>query len=135
MVWMFEEEAINLLEKSEDCYTWAEGVKLVLSYVQQNASVCLCALESKNVGRPYLQRLMFQDAYAIMNRFIAAMEIPAKKDDQEFIATFYTQALVTSLIHWLENGMKQTPDEMIELLDITMNGAIKAALERSAARK
>lgn len=132
MVWMIETEMLQLLEKSDSCLTWDDGIYLVLEYIKENAKVCLCAYQS--IGRETLERLFYKDVRVMMQKFISTLteDIPAKPEHVSFIGDFYTKALVGSLERWLNTGMKQTPEEMIELFDITMHGNIEAALRRSA---
>lgn len=135
MVWMFNTELLALLEKSENCITWDEGILLVLEYVEQNRAVCLCAYNS--IGRDAMQRLFMENTKAIMQRFIdnIVADTPAKAEDVEFICEFYTIAFVGNLAQWLRFPQGRTPEDMIRLIDIAMNGNIKAAIERSAVQK
>lgn len=132
MCWMFDTEMVQLLEKSDSCVTWDEGVYLVLEYVKRNEKVCLCAFHS--VGWEMLERMFYKDTRAIMQKFIDNLleDIPAKPEHIAFIGDFYTKAFVSCLANWLNTGMKQTPDEMVALLDIAMHGNIENALRRSA---
>ena len=134
MEWMFEREAIELLKKSEDCFTWDEGMLLVLRYVQENSTVCLCALNS--LRRDTLQRLFYQDVAAIMERFVASLSdgLHPKEEDAIFIRDFYTRALVSALVQWLHGGMTLSPEQMIDRIDVAMHGAVLAALQRSSER-
>ncbi len=135
MYWTFENEMIELLKKSENCISWDEGCYLVLQYVKENEKVCLCAYES--IGWEMLERLFYKDVRAVMQNFvdILAETIQANKEDIDFIADFYTRAFVSCLANWLHHGLKTSPEELIDRLDICMHGNIKAALERSADRK
>lgn len=55
MEWMFNEELLMLLKKSEDRVTWEECIHLVFQYVEENRAVFLCAYNC--VGREVLQRM------------------------------------------------------------------------------
>ena len=135
MEWMFNNEMVSLLRKSEDCLTWDDGILLLLRYAQDNRAVCLCAYES--VGYDALRRMFFQSVASILKVFIDNLnaDIGAKPEHVDFITGFYTQAFASSLLSWIQDGMKQTPEEMIKLLDITMHGNIAGALRRSATEK
>ena len=50
--WMFDTELLTLLEKSENCMTWDDGILLFMRYLEKNRKVCLCAYNS--VGREML---------------------------------------------------------------------------------
>ena len=57
-----------------------------------------------------------------------------KEEDVTFIRDFYTRALVSTLVQWLESGITLSPETMIERIDVAMNGAVLAALQRSSER-
>ena len=135
MEWMFNTEMIDLLRRSEDCLTWDEGILLLLQYVQDNKRVCVCAYES--VGYDTLKRMFFGSARAMLSRFADTLlsDIDAVPEHVDFILDFYTQAFASCLLEWIQSGMKQSPKEMIALLDITAHGCIASAFQRSAESK
>jgi len=129
---MFNTELLALLEKSEDCVTWDEGILLALRYADKNRAVCLCAYNG--IGRETLERFFRGSAEEIMRKYIENMaaEIPAKPEHIRFIIDFYTDSLAGAAVHWLQDPEGRTPEQVVEMLDITLRGNIRAALERSA---
>ncbi len=130
--WMFETEAIDLLKKADDVYTWDQGVLLLLQYVEQNSKVCLCAYNS--LGRPTLERMFYQDVAGVMKKYVDSnlSDIPADPDEKAFIMDFYVRAFVSVLAAWMCQGMKKSPDEMLDLIGLTVRDGIRDALLRSA---
>lgn len=135
MQWMFTDELLELLKKSETIATWDEGILEVLRYVEENRKICLCAYNS--VGRDFLRQLFSDRTEEIMEKFMSGLleEIPAKEEDIAFIRDFYTMALVSALIQWMIRPEGRTPEDMVRSIDVAMHGAIKEALTRSAERK
>ncbi len=133
--WTFDTEAIELLKKSKDYMTWDEGLLLMLQYIKDNEKVCLCAYNS--LGWRVLERMISKDTIPLMRQFVEqlAVNTSAKPDHIAFITEFYATALVGCYAKWLSGGMKQTPEEMIDLIYIAMYGGIEVALERSAKSK
>lgn len=132
LVWTFNEETDALLKKCENCITLDEGIILALRYVEKERAVCLSAYNS--IGRDTLERFLHKNAEEIMRRFIEnlAGEIPAKPEHVQFVTEFYTDAIASVLVRWLRSPDGRTPEQLTELLIITMHGNIQAALERSA---
>lgn len=130
--WMFETELLELLKKSENCLTWDEGILLVLEYVEQNRKVCLCAYNS--LGREAMQRYFFDSTKTILQRFVDVLleEIPAKKENVDFIVEFYTVAMTGELAIWLKNPNGRTSKDMVNLIGMVMKENIKNSLLRSA---
>ncbi len=130
--WMFETEAIDLLKKADDLYTWDQGVLLLLQYVEQNSKVCLCAYNS--LGRSTLERMFYQDVAGVMEKYVDSTlaDIPADPDEKTFIMDFYVRAFVSVLAAWMCQGMKKPPDKMLDLIGLTVKDGIRDALLRSA---
>lgn len=132
MKWTFETELLSLLKQSKDCVTWEDGLLLMLRYIQENRKVCLCAYNS--IGRDTLQHIFLKNTKAIMRQFVDTVsgDIPAKTEHKEYITEFYTMALVSAAAQWLLNPKGRSPEDVIELIDISIHGDIEAALRRSA---
>ena len=70
--WMFQEEAVSLLEQREGALLWQEGLLQLFRYLQENRKVCLCAL--KSLGRDYVKRFFRENIYNIIYRSVEQME-------------------------------------------------------------
>lgn len=131
--WTCDREAVELLKRSDSCLTWDEGILLLLRYIQQNESLCRCALDG--LGRKYLRKFLEGDALSIMGNIVRelanGLDIEVDEKVINFITLFYTSAIAEALITWMSNGLKESPEEMVRLLDITLHGNIEAALKRS----
>ena len=55
-----------------------------------------------------------------------------QEDGKEFVARFYTLSLCSLVVHWMKNGMKESPEDLIEKLSLTIQGNIRSAMERFA---
>lgn len=132
MKWTFETEMLSLLKQSKDCVTWEDGLLLMLRYVQENRKVCLCAYNS--VGRDTLQHIFLKSTKAIMRQFVDTVseDIPAKPEHKEYITEFYTMALASAAAQWLLTPKGRSPEDLMELIDISIRGDIEVALRRSA---
>ena len=75
--WMFQEEAVALLQKHEGTLLWQEGLLQLFRYIEQNREVCLCAL--KSVGREHLKRFFEADIHAIIHRAVEQIGARASK--------------------------------------------------------
>ena len=75
--WMFQEEAVALLQQYEGTLLWQEGLLQLFRYIEQNREVCLCAL--KSVGREHLKRFFEADIHAIIHRAVEQIGARASK--------------------------------------------------------
>ena len=130
--WTFENEVLDLLMQSKNLSTWKDGLLLSLNYIIENKKFCLCAYNS--LDWRVFDRMLSRIAVPVVKSFIEEIgkDIPAKPEHIDFLADFYTSALACIYAKWLSTGMKQTPDEIVELIYIAIFDNIAPALERSA---
>lgn len=133
--WMFQNEAISLLQQQEGALLWKEGLLQLFRYLEENRAVCLCAL--KSVGREHIRRFFEADIYAIIHRTIEQLgeEIGVRTTldsfvDVELLTHFYVVALAGLLESWLLGEIERTPEELIQFADMILNDQVTGASSR-----
>lgn len=133
--WMIENEAISLLKQQEGALLWKEGLLQLFRYLEENRTVCLCAL--KSVGRDHLRRFFEADIYAIIHRTIEQLTenigLHNNLDsfvDVEMLTHFYVVALAGMIESWLLGEIDRTPEQLIQFVDIILNDQINGAAAR-----
>lgn len=133
--WMIENEAISLLKQQEGALLWKEGLLQLFRYLEENRTVCLCAL--KSVGRDHLRRFFEADIYAIIHRTIEQLTenigVHSNLDsfvDVEMLTHFYVVALAGMIESWLLGEIDRTPEQLIQFVDIILNDQINGAAAR-----
>ena len=132
MRWMFQEEAVSLLRQHEGTLLWQEGLLQLFRYIEENRTVCLCALRS--VGREHLKRFFETDIHAIIHRTVeqfghevGAISAGATEADIELTTHFYVVALTGMLESWLLGEIDRTPEELISFADRTLTDQVQGA--------
>lgn len=81
--WMFDQEAVALLREHEGVMLWQDGLLQLFQYLQENRTVCLCALHS--LSREHLKRFFQTDIHAIIQstiqRIVIALNYHASDDE------------------------------------------------------
>lgn len=133
--WMIENEAISLLKQQEGALLWKEGLLQLFRYLEENRTVCLCAL--KSVGRDHLRRFFEADIYAIIHRTIEQLTenigVHNNLDsfvDVEMLTHFYVVALAGMIESWLLGEIDRTPEQLIQFVDVILNDQINGAAAR-----
>lgn len=133
--WMFQNEAISLLQQQEGALLRKEGLLQLFRYLEENRAVCLCAL--KSVGREHIRRFFEADIYAIIHRTIEQLgeEIGVRTTldsfvDVELLTHFYVVALAGLLESWLLGEIERTPEELIQFADMILNDQVTGASAR-----
>ncbi len=141
--WMFQEEAVSLLQQHQGTLLWQEGLLQLFRYIEANRAVCLCALRS--VGREHLKRFFQSDVHAIIHRTveevgreIGAVRAGVTREDMDLMTHFYVVALSGMLESWLLGEIDRTPEELVDFADRLLQEHIQGARmrweEASAAR-
>jgi len=52
--------------------------------------------------------------------------------DKVFIANFYSHAFVGIFFDWIRGGMKQKPEDLIDMMGRLLNGSIYDVLQRGS---
>ena len=133
--WMFQNEAISLLQKHEGTLLWKDGLLQLFRYLEENREVCLCAL--KSVGRDHIWRFFESDIYAIIHRTVEQLSVnigagEARDDvvDVEMLTHFYVIALAGIVESWLMGEIDRTPEELIQFADVILNDQVRGAAAR-----
>lgn len=133
--WMFQNEAISLLQQQEGALLWKEGLLQLFRYLEENRAVCLCAL--KSVGREHIRRFFEADIYAIIHRTIEQLgeDIGVRTTldsfvDVELLTHFYVVALAGIVESWLLGEIDRTPEELIQFADMILNDQVTGAMAR-----
>lgn len=132
MRWMFQEEAMSLLQKREGALLWQEGILQLFQYLEDNRAVCLCALNS--LGRDNIKRFFKADIYAVIGRVIAQMAEAVGYADEtgpvgglELLTHFYVVSLAGIMESWLLGEIGQSPRELIDFFDLMLKDFMRGA--------
>lgn len=128
--WTFQQETVQLLDVDESSLLWKEGLLQLIKYLDDNKEFCLCALQS--LGRGHLKRFLYSDISCILGRVIKSLgeKFNATEEYISFLTHFYTLSLAGLVESWLTGEMDQTPEEIIEMIDIFIQDQIRGAEHR-----
>lgn len=130
--WMFQQEAVALLQKQEGVLLWQEGLLQLFQYIQDNRAVCLCAL--KSLSRDHLKRFFLEDLHTIIYRTVMdlsqELSFPEARVECELIAQFYVIALCGVMESYLLGELDATPAHLIQFLDNMLQDQIRGATIR-----
>lgn len=129
--WMFQEEALSLIQKSDNCLTWQDGFQLFLQRVRENKAVFQCALNS--LGQEKLRNMFYQELTHLMGLFLADArgERQVSEAYQAFLSDFYIGALVGTVVAWIGRDMDVPEERLMAYLHLTMRGQIEEAFRRA----
>ena len=126
--WTIREEMFSRMEKQDSWTNWKDGVISILQYIKENEKICLCAYQS--VSRQLLRQFFYADAYDLFRQGIVVRgtDYDVSQGEIDFTAHFYTVGFVSVAEHWLIDGMKESPQELVHNLSVIAEGGIPGVL-------
>lgn len=123
--WMYQQEALTQLAQHEGISLWQEGLLQLFSYLQENKTVCLCTLNS--MGRDHLKQFFYTDLRDIIEKAVLSFPPGQSLSEEftEFLTHFYTISLAAVIESWLLGEFKQSPPELIDLIDNLLRHQIR----------
>ena len=109
--WMFQQDAEKLMKKYNNIDVWEQGFMELLCYIKKNKAVCMCTLHS--LARDELERFVYKDVHRLILGIMDEVggDLTVEEDGKEFVARFYTLSLCSLVVHWMKNGMKESPED------------------------
>ncbi|MCL6459425.1 MAG: TetR family transcriptional regulator C-terminal domain-containing protein [Gorillibacterium sp.] len=130
--WIYQTEAVASISAYRSYQTWTDGFYKIFLYIENNKALCMNTLHS--LARSHLETYL----YSVTNDLImgvvneVSINMQVEEKDKKFIANFYTLAFTGLVMQWLESGMKENPEIIIEKLNELIEGNFIRALHRYA---
>lgn len=129
--WMLDREAIDFLKSYTTLLTYEDAIRFVLNYVRENKYIAQFALDS--FGYYQLKQFFHKDIHNTLKNSIAEISDNMNVSDEylDFLANFYTFALVNLLLEWIQTGMKEDNDTVVLRVKTIVSGNIELALKNA----
>jgi len=126
--WTYKNEIGHILEDANNS-SWDIVIKGILSYIKDNKSMFTYTIQS--VGREHFEQAVYPNLYEFSKNKIykASSELEIPLDKIHFLANLQTITLLSVIIQWANNGMKENIDEIVQMLDMTLNSAMSNILQ------
>lgn len=130
--WIFLEEASAALANNRNIDTWQQGYCHVLMRLRDNKVLVINTYRSNH--REYLETFMFNVLFHVIYSVVEeqAQGMNVEKKHKEFIARFYSLAVVAMGLDWVHTDMKEDPEEIAEQVAVLVKGDFKKALNKYA---
>ena len=119
--WMYLNEVVLKIEQDD---TWIEKYKELFNYCLTNKNMVLNIYNCE--AQNYLLHFITRHSKPIIKNVIdqKSLELNIEEDDKEFLCSFYSGALGSLIINWIENGMKEDVNNIINKVQLLLTGNI-----------
>lgn len=130
---ILNDELVKFDEEFNNTLSWEESFILAISFILENKKATLNIFRS--IDQQYIDNYLYETYGKVMDKFIEneckLKNIKPKSEDIKLIRSFYQFALIGFLNHWIEEGLKDDPQEYIDRLGKLFEGNIERSLRIS----
>ena len=119
--WICIEDADKNLKEKGKFNSWQENFLSIFETIKKDKPFII------NICRSVpLDKLVYPLIYDVVND--KAKDKVVREEDKVFIANFYKYALVSEVLEWIKNDMKEDPQVIVNKISILLKGTIDQAL-------
>lgn len=127
--WIYTNDIIKELKDNDTYESWSDGLLFIFNYILENKKFIINTYNSD--GKDYLMNFLYtktsQSIIRVIEQKTENVEITA--ENKKFIANFYKYAFVGIIKEWIENGMKEKPENIINKLNLMLKTSFEEAIE------
>lgn len=132
--WIYYTEAIESIADYKSYDTWIDGIYRILLYLMNNKAFYINALNTPEQNG--FDRYLFKVTHELIKNVLdhVADSLDVSEEDKNFISDFYNHAFVGITLQWAKNGMKESPERIVNILKDIVEGSMLRAVTRHAKR-
>lgn len=126
--WSLKTELKEVLGKNKTYTTWQKGFLEILTYLNANKKIVLNIYNS--IDRDCLENHLNKEICNLILEIVneLAKDLNVSDKDKKYVVKFYRIALLGTILDWIGNNMTEDPQEIIDNLNIIIDGDIYRAL-------
>lgn len=126
LTWMFLNENALINKEVKD---WKEMVKMITKYANKNKNFVKHILESS--ARDLFEQFVYSYFYSqILRQFVTFdKENRFTSEERKFYVTYYTSAMTSCVILWIDQGMKEKVEDLLIKLEMLNNQFIPGLIK------
>ena len=127
--WIYLNEVIQSMDGKDTYDTWQQGFLSIFEYILDNKEFVKNTYNS--ISREFFLKFIYNQTKGLLMNIIEekSKKLNVKEEDKEFIANFYKYGFVGIVQDWIESGMKEKPNNIIDKLNSIIDGNFENALE------
>ena len=125
---MVSSSIMEIVSSHRDIDTWEEGMLAIFRAVEDESVLILNTVSS--IPRAQLERILTGPVEELILSVISddGRSQGIREDDREFIASFYSYAFIGILLDWIQSGMAEDPEIIMDRIEKVMDGAFERAV-------
>ncbi|MFD0898662.1 dihydroxyacetone kinase transcriptional activator DhaS [Loigolactobacillus binensis] len=132
LAWIFNTEAGTALEENLDFEHWTSSLLDLLNYLEDNRTFYrnALAISEQNSFDQYFLAHTKQLTDTVVRDLLKTKNIPLTGDYLNFLREYFSRAVVSVIVDWLQNGQPTTPRYLSQQLQTVIEDTISGFLKR-----
>ena len=126
--WSCVEDGTKALQGKKTYDSWAEGLTQIFEAVLENKPFIMNVY--RNVDRERMERYLYHLTYDLIVGVVQekSKDLDISGEDKKFIANFYKYGFVGIMLEWIQEGMKEDIEELVNKMSLTLHNTVTTSI-------
>ena len=126
--WSCVEDGTKALQGKKTYDSWTEGLTQIFEAVLENKPFIMNVY--RNVDRERMERYLYHLTYDLIVGVVQekSKDLDISGEDKKFIANFYKYGFVGIMLEWIQEGMKEDIEELVNKMSLTLHNTVTTSI-------
>ena len=126
--WSCVEDGTKALQGKKTYDSWTEGLTQIFGAVLENTPFIMNVY--RNVDRERMERYLYHLTYDLIVGVVQekSKDLDISGEDKKFIANFYKYGFVGIMLEWIQEGMKEDIEELVNKMSLTLHNTVTTSI-------
>lgn len=126
--WSCVEDGTKALQGKKTYDSWTEGLTQIFGAVLENKPFIMNVY--RNVDRERMERYLYHLTYDLIVGVVQekSKDLDISEEDKKFIANFYKYGFVGIMLEWIQEGMKEDIEELVNKMSLTLHNTVTTSI-------
>ena len=126
--WSCVEDGTKELQGKKTYDSWTEGLTQIFEAVLENKPFIMNVY--RNVDRERMERYLYHLTYDLIVGVVQekSKDLDISGEDKKFIANFYKYGFVGIMLEWIQEGMKEDIEELVNKMSLTLHNTVTTSI-------
>lgn len=127
--WSCVEDGAKALQGKKTSESWTEGLTQIFEAVLENKPFIMNVYRNADRERMeiYLYKLTYDLIAGVVEEKSKGLDLT--EEDKKFIANFYKYGFVGIMIEWIQAGMKEDIEELVNKMSLTLHDTVTTSVQ------
>ena len=127
--WSCVEDGAKALQGKKTSESWTEGLTQIFEAVLENKPFIMNVY--RNADRERLENYLYKLTYDLIAGVVEEKSkgLDLTEEDKKFIANFYKYGFVGIMIEWIQAGMKEDIEELVNKMSLTLHDTVTTSVQ------